>query len=465
MKTIFKLLIGIGLISTQFSCSKEDKLNAKIENYDTFRPGEIDAWIKKNLTDPYNIEVVYRYQRNMHDINKNISPPDESKVIPQMQIIKTAFLDLYEKVGGKEFIKVYTPKQFALFGSGDYDPDGSVKGGTADGGRRITLYGLNGLNLENPNSILGNLHIVHHEFTHILNQIRMIPPEFEKVCIGDYRSDWNHPDNNPEVAGKLGFISPYARKSVGEDFAETLSNLIVAGQTVYDDQAISYGEEAKEKFKKKETIVREYMLKNFMIDLTDLQVEFQRIMETEYDSKSFSFLNAVRDSTVSDTLDLNLRAAWTEKYKVSAIQTDLFRTALANNYFVSKNEVKLKINYRDKKMTLIVPFGSVLVITGTTVEFVTTNILYDFDLIKQSVGTYKFRLSDPQGTEDDYSNGLEPRIKKDYQPLIDYLEAGTFRFDWGVLGKKTADEDAQFVTIQDISDPASGITGQVKFKK
>jgi substrate import-associated zinc metallohydrolase lipoprotein len=158
--------------------------------------------------------VVYRYQRNMHDINKNISPADESKVIPQMDIVKKGFLDVYNKIGGATFIKTYTPKQFALFGSGDYDPDGSVKGGTADGGRRITLYGLNGLNENNPNSVIGNLQVIHHEFTHILNQTRFIPVDFEKVCVGDYYSNWTAQENDEETARALGFISPYSRKSV-----------------------------------------------------------------------------------------------------------------------------------------------------------------------------------------------------------------------------------------------------------
>ena len=141
MNTILKIWIGIGLAcSLSYSCSKEDKLNYTLQNYDTFEPGVIDEWIAKNLTDPYNIEVVYRYQRNMHDINKNIAPAEESKVIPQMEIVKNAFLEVYDKVGGETFIKTYTPKQFALFGSGDYDPDGSVKGGTADGGRRNPVW-------------------------------------------------------------------------------------------------------------------------------------------------------------------------------------------------------------------------------------------------------------------------------------------------------------------------------------
>jgi hypothetical protein len=45
-----------------------------------------------------------------------------------MDVVINGFLDVYKKIGGVPFIKTYTPKQFALFGSGDYDVDGSVNG-------------------------------------------------------------------------------------------------------------------------------------------------------------------------------------------------------------------------------------------------------------------------------------------------------------------------------------------------
>src|SRR5690606_40146751 len=141
MKTrIIKYLVVISFLGGLLSaCSKESALDVSIINYDTYEPNEIDNCISKNLTDLYNIEVIYRYSRNQHDLNRNISPPDESKVIPQMRVVIEGFLKVYEKVGGKTFVKVYSPKQFVLFGSHNYRDDGVVIAGTADGGRRITL--------------------------------------------------------------------------------------------------------------------------------------------------------------------------------------------------------------------------------------------------------------------------------------------------------------------------------------
>jgi len=449
---MLKIWIGIGLTCClSYSCSKEDKLNYTLQNYDTFESGAIDDWIAKNLTDPYNIEVVYRYQRNMHDVNKNIAPADESKVVPQMEIVKNAFLEVYSKIGGETFIKTYTPKQFALFGSGDYDPDGSVKGGTADGGRRITLYGLNGLDITNPNAVLGNLQVVHHEFTHIINQNRIIPAEFEKVCVGDYYSNWNAQENTQQVARELGFITPYARKNVGEDFAETLSHLIVRGQLFYDDYAYRSGEEAYPKFKEKEAIVRDYMTQYFNIDVTQLQMEFQRVLEGQYNSDALTFGSAVNSNYI-DALNWDIRSDWSLSKDISQKQQALLNPILdgLGNYvtksiqfqFVSSTEATLYIEFGDDNNT----WGA----------------SYDFTIAQQDDGTFKMALSETQGEDDSYSYANFSYIISDTQALIDYLESTSFTLDWDASITEVAPQDyLKYGVFKDVSDPNAKLLGPV----
>ena len=455
MKTIVKIFTGVSLIGLIFACNKEDKLNYTLQNYDTFVPGAIDEWITKNLTDPYNIEVVYRYQRNMHDINKNISPADESKVIPQMDIVKKGFLEVYNKIGGATFIKTYTPKQFALFGSGDYDPDGSVKGGTADGGRRITLYGLNGLNENNPNSVVGNLQVIHHEFTHILNQTRFIPVDFEKVCVGDYYSNWTAQENTPAAARALGFITPYARKNIGEDFAETLSHLIVGGQLYYDQFAYQSDSIPYVKLKQKETIVRDYMIKYFNIDVTQLQMEFQRVMEEQYKSQSYSFLTAVTNKTITETIDMDIRSSWGQENVLSPKQIELFTPILDGFGSYQVKGVRLKM-LSASKMTLSIPFGN---------NTDTWNALYDLDIIKIDNESYKIKLSAVQGADAGYGYGNFSYVISDVKPLLNYLESTSFKFSWSINGVQTPLNYLKFVNIQDLANPQFGLTGKVSIIK
>lgn len=455
MKTITKTCIIVGLIASLYSCIKEEKLNTKIENYDTFVPGAIDEWITKNLTDPYNIEVVYRYQRNMHDVNKNIAPADESKVVPQMNVVINGFLDVYKKIGGVTFIKTYTPKQFALFGSGDYDVDGSVKGGTADGGRRITLYGINNFDATNPNSITGNLQVIHHEFTHILNQMRFIPAEFGKVCAGDYYSNWTAQENTQEKARSLGFITPYSRKSIGEDFAEVLSHLIVAGQLYYDDFAYNSGKDAYQKFKQKESIVRDYMMQNFNIDVTQLQIEFQNVMSSTYKVNRYS-AGAALSNNYLVSLDWDIRNTWGLENTISTKQNQLFMAILNElGGWTTKSMVFQFVSAT--KATLSIGFGN---------NSVTYTAAYDFDIVKNSDGTFKIFKSTTQGTGAVYDNGNVSYVLKDTKPLIDYLGSTTFSADWKNVDVKINPNDyLQYLIFKDTKDPNATFIGKVNFRK
>lgn len=455
MKTIVKIFTGISLVGILFSCNKEDKLDYTLQNYDNFEPGAIDEWITKNLTDPYNIEVIYRYQRNMHDINKNISPPDESKVIPQMEIVNKGFLEVYNKIGGATFIKTYTPKQFALFGSGDYDPDGSVKGGTADGGRRITLYGLNGLDETNPNSVAGNLQVIHHEFTHILNQNRLIPIDFEKVCVGDYYSNWTAQENSQKVARELGFITPYARKAVGEDFAETLSHLIVKGQLYYDSYGYTSGATAYPKFMKKEVIVRDYMMKYFNIDVTQLQMEFQRVLENQYNSKEFKLPTLMSNNYVG-WLDWDIRNDWAISKVISPKQKEVLMPILDELGGWTTKSLQFRV---------VSPTKAILNITfGDNSNTYTAN--YDFTIKQQTDDTFKFEISEEQGTGSAYNNAAVDWVIEDVQPLIDYLGGTSFILDWHTpLQEVSPQEYLKFVDFRDVNDSKAIMLGKITQRK
>lgn len=117
------------------SCSKDETLNVDLARYNIDSPvkSELDNWIKQVLTDPYNIELVYRYDRNETDPARNISPIELDRVKPTAEAILATYLKVYEKVAGSTFIKTYTPKQFVLYGSPSYNTNGSITLGTAEG--------------------------------------------------------------------------------------------------------------------------------------------------------------------------------------------------------------------------------------------------------------------------------------------------------------------------------------------
>ena len=142
LKSLFPVL-GLVLL---FSCRKEDSLN--VEDIpglggDTWAKGPIDQWLYDSLVKPYNIATKYKWDQFELDINKTIVPPKEEKIIPVMRSVKKVWMEPYIALGGELFFKTYSPKLVVLAGSANWELDGSITIGTAEGGRKIVLYLLN----------------------------------------------------------------------------------------------------------------------------------------------------------------------------------------------------------------------------------------------------------------------------------------------------------------------------------
>src|SRR5690606_2881102 len=193
-------------------------------------------------------------------------------------------LKVYENVAGAPFIKQTTPKHFVFFGSTSYNTNGTEILGTASQGRRITLYNLNTLDPSNYENVKRRLRTIHHEYTHILNQLVVIPPSFELVTPGDYTSDWASSTETETKAKELGFISRYARDQFSEDFAETAVHLIVEEQDYYDAYVASAPASAQEKLRRKETIVVDYFKQAFNIVFREIQRVYQEAVVTHYNA-------------------------------------------------------------------------------------------------------------------------------------------------------------------------------------
>jgi len=135
MKRFFNYMICVFALGSLLSCSKDnDNLTVDLTKYnpDITAQNDVDKWLTSNLVNPYNIETVYRFERNFTDVNRDISPVALGQVEPMMNAVLKTYLQPYEKIGGKTFIKKYTPKQFVLYGSPSYNTNGSITLGTAD---------------------------------------------------------------------------------------------------------------------------------------------------------------------------------------------------------------------------------------------------------------------------------------------------------------------------------------------
>lgn len=206
------------------ACGKEEKIkDTPILGLggDTWVNGPIDDWLKKEFLDPYNIEVKYRWDPYELNYVKSIVPIREEKIQPSMSSVREIWIKPYVKVAGESFIKKYAPKQFVLAGSAEWNNDGTIVLGQAEGGRKIVLLLLNEFDPKDRPQVERMLHTMHHEFAHILHQTKLYPLEWKALNPEWYTATWFN--NTDDIAHQQGLISAYAKANADEDFVETVS--------------------------------------------------------------------------------------------------------------------------------------------------------------------------------------------------------------------------------------------------
>lgn len=261
------------------SCS-EDKLDAQsVITADQQDYTEFDLWLQRNYVVPYNIRFKYRYEDNESDMNYYTVPSRYTDAIVLAHLVKYMCIEAYDEVGGIDFTRSYFPKLIFTIGEWEYKNNGTYILGTAEGGRKILLSGTNYLSqyLKNADDLnTYYLKTIHHEFTHILNQTRDYPAEFQLITGTAYVADkWSE---SPLDQGYLqrGFISAYAQHSDKEDFAEMLSMYVCNSESTWDAWMQQAGANGSRFITAKLDIVKNYMLTTFNIDLDRLRSSLQR---------------------------------------------------------------------------------------------------------------------------------------------------------------------------------------------
>lgn len=298
MRSKFLLVLLFGSVAI-FSCRKEDPLvvdDISGLGGDTWAQTALDKWLYDTLVVPYNIATKYKWDQSELDLNKNIVPPKEEKVIPVMRSVKRVWMEPYILQAGELFFKRYSPKLFVLAGSANWNMDGSITLGTAEGGRKIVLYLLNDFKnktmagyVPSDSAVLKQMfHVIHHEFAHILDQTIRRPVEFDNVTKGFYTADWINTNDNS--ARQDGYVTAYALSSPGEDLAEMISIMLIEGKSGFDNIVNSItgtsvrgttAAEAKAKLRQKESIVVNYFKQAWNIDFYTLQLRVRNAIVNE----------------------------------------------------------------------------------------------------------------------------------------------------------------------------------------
>jgi substrate import-associated zinc metallohydrolase lipoprotein len=271
------LICFLLLTAITISCSREDKLNLALNGLggDTWERTALDNWLYDSLTAPFNIELKYKWDQSEYDMAYTLVPPREEKVIPVAQALRKLWIETYNQEAGTDlFMKTYAPKQVVLSGSPALNSDGTAVQGLAEGGLKILLFDINSFDRKNHTLVNSMTHLLHHEFTHILNQKKAYPVEFNHITAGDYTSGWTVAREDPLT---LGFVSNYARKDPGEDFAEIVAYMLKMGKEGYEEylNTVPDNEDGIQKLRKKEALVVQYFRETYKLDFYSLQARVQ----------------------------------------------------------------------------------------------------------------------------------------------------------------------------------------------
>jgi substrate import-associated zinc metallohydrolase lipoprotein len=218
-KLIYSTIITIAFLF--IGCNEEaDLLKESVIYTNESGNTELDKWIMDKLTMPYNVEVIWKWDDSTVDADKFVVPTQADKARAFLEAYVDAWIKPYEQIAGENFVKKHGFKQFVIAGSPSYNEDGTVTLGFAEGGRKVVILNVNNFEPANKAEFAQAFHVIHHEFAHILHQLRYYPETFKAIS-NDYRFDWyTVPTDN---ANEKGFVTPYAMSNEDEDFVETYS--------------------------------------------------------------------------------------------------------------------------------------------------------------------------------------------------------------------------------------------------
>jgi substrate import-associated zinc metallohydrolase lipoprotein len=417
MKKIFKinLLILSVLGALVSSCKKSETLNADLSalNPDVISNTALDTWLDANYLTPYNIQVKYRWDPYEADLSKDLVPPKESLVQPTMEAVRDIWIKPYETVGGPDFMKINTPKQFYLVGSPSYNDDGTITLGTAEGGKKIVLYVINNFSKTNAANLQEMMHVIHHEFTHILNQKIPYNPAFGLVTQNGYTGNWNLVPT--ATARANGFITSYAEANALEDFAEETSIMLTQGKYKYEAIVTAQNTTSQALLRSKEQYVVTYFKTAWNIDFYALQTQVSTARDS-YAAPLNTVLGTGKLYTTFTNAPLTANALTPQSTDfLNAWNTAV--TASGTNHitqyqfiFGAGTLVTLRISFTQG--------------AGTTVF----NGDQDYNLTTNASGISMFTLVSPQPTGANYTNFAA--IKTGVTAVTNYIQNNTFRIDY-----------------------------------
>jgi len=423
------------------SCNKDEDLNIITPvglGGDSFEPTSIDQWLHDSLTVPYNIAVKYRWDPWELDVTKTLTPPDESKIIPSMSAIKKVWIEPYnDETGSDEFMKKYTPKQIKLVGSAQYDFDGTVVLGQAEGGNNIIFFDINqNFDKNSMSSIMRMIRTSHHEFGHTLHEKVMYPTDFKnlsgKAGFMGYTVTWFNVSERE--AYENGYITPYSMSNSNDDFVEMISLMLTYGKTKYEEIISIVNPEAQAVFRSKEQYVVNYFKEVWNIDFYSLQARVTAALNSIAPPAAIGDAYGFGKTYTNASVDFNNLSLLPQRATFSVMMQD----AAANVAAIPQFGLTLD------SFAILLPSATDMILRmyigqGGNVFFADFNYTYTL-----AGGVYDYTYVDAN------DNGTV--IKDAVQTVLDYYSNNQFTVSWYKDPSVSIYPRAKFTTVASSSD-------------
>ncbi|WP_461630842.1 substrate import-associated zinc metallohydrolase lipoprotein [Labilibaculum euxinus] len=250
--TILFSILFLGLFS---ACDSEDDAVYVPEVIEESND-PISIYFRDNFLDVYGTAVRWKWDDNLVDDTKRVTPALRDLCIPMGDFIKDFWLAPFNMTeAGNEFMNEHFPPEIVFVGSPMWEPDGMSKIlGYADAGARITFTEVNDFDLTNTTWLLQQLRTAEHEYGHIIHQRHNLPDGWKEVSPENYKSNnWLNlagdvQASNPRISREaitLGMVSNYGTLDVQEDFCELLSLYITSDKAAFEERYLTHEPEAK----------------------------------------------------------------------------------------------------------------------------------------------------------------------------------------------------------------------------
>ncbi len=298
MKLILRYILLIFAISAFIACNN-DKLSKDciVDNqWKNREETDLDKWISQRFS-PYNIEVIYHWDKNILGPNTIAYPPAIDKIKPVLQTIETLFIGTFtdSKLLSQSFLKSKSIIRFILLGSYSskdgillnlYESDASTN--------EFFIYGVNDFDINDPNKVKKLLYSVYHQFA--LRLAEAVPYDrkaFADLSASVYGSMGLRPDEKElhkrwglsPYANRSGFYTLHSMSNPDDDFAQIVASLLlyspvdisnaeeIAARAEDDSfEARLRAKEAKERMVAKRNFVQSYFKEKLGFNIRKLQL-------------------------------------------------------------------------------------------------------------------------------------------------------------------------------------------------